>query len=445
MTRIHPIRRTYALLALTLLATASVVVRAETDDAEEFVVIKAARVITISGDELLDAQIILVNGKVRLVGRNLEYPRSAKVIDAGSETVMPGMIHVRTRWRLVGYTRSGLHADRDVARELYLDEIDFQPLLRAGFTAVCFYPDGTGLPGSAGVYRTVASGEKKSRELGAAYLRVTMTSPSRDKKVLRDAVAKARAAIEKVAKARKAWEEKQKKAKQEDDKKKEAQGAKPATAAEEEKKDDETEEDDKQPEVFTPPAIAATLLPLVEWLRDEKGSPLLFELSDAADLVHLDQLLSTVPELPGSLLYLAESSSSGYHQVIDELAQRQAVVLLRPRIGSLPYTSTRYNLPGELAAAGCTIVLMPTSDSTSSLMAFRGQLADLVRAGLPRRIALESATVNAARLLGIDDRLGTIEKDKDADLIFLDGDPLDPAARVIRVMTLGEIVWEASK
>ncbi len=76
---------------------------------------------------------------------------------------------------------------------------------------------------------------------------------------------------------------------------------------------------------------------------------------------------------------------------------------------------------------------------------FRARLADLVRAGLPRDQALKAVTLNAAKALGMEDRLGSIEKGKDADLIFLDGDPLGPQNRLTRVMTLGEIVWEVPK
>ena len=45
----------------------------------------------------------------------------------------------------------------------------------------------------------------------------------------------------------------------------------------------------------------------------------------------------------------------------------------------------------------------------------------------------------------MEDRLGTIEKGKDADLVFLNGDPLATDTRVTRVMTFGEIAWEAPK
>ncbi len=39
--------------------------------------------------------------------------------------------------------------------------------------------------------------------------------------------------------------------------------------------------------------------------------------------------------------------------------------------------------------------------------------------------ALRTATVNPAKYLGLSDSLGTIEKDKFADLVLLDANPLD--------------------
>jgi imidazolonepropionase-like amidohydrolase len=48
----------------------------------------------------------------------------------------------------------------------------------------------------------------------------------------------------------------------------------------------------------------------------------------------------------------------------------------------------------------------------------------MVRAGLPPHAVLRIATINGARALGVDDRLGTIEVGKLADLVVLRGDPL---------------------
>ena len=69
--------------------------------------------------------------------------------------------------------------------------------------------------------------------------------------------------------------------------------------------------------------------------------------------------------------------------------------------------------------------------------------AELVRSGLARGDALRAVTLNVAKVVAMEDQLGTIEKDKDADFIVLDGDPLAPVTRVTCVIIHGEIVWEA--
>jgi imidazolonepropionase-like amidohydrolase len=49
----------------------------------------------------------------------------------------------------------------------------------------------------------------------------------------------------------------------------------------------------------------------------------------------------------------------------------------------------------------------------------------MVEGGMPPMEAIQSATIEAARLLRIDDRLGSIEKGKIADLVAVEGNPLD--------------------
>ena len=52
------------------------------------------------------------------------------------------------------------------------------------------------------------------------------------------------------------------------------------------------------------------------------------------------------------------------------------------------------------------------------------ELHAMVLAGIPNAAALRAGTINAARALGVDSRLGTIEPGKYADLIVIEGDPL---------------------
>lgn len=65
--------------------------------------------------------------------------------------------------------------------------------------------------------------------------------------------------------------------------------------------------------------------------------------------------------------------------------------------------------------------------------------------GLPFEAALGSITLQAARILGIDDRVGSIEPGKDADLVLFDGDPFEYTTHVIGVVIDGKVVSEASR
>lgn len=60
--------------------------------------------------------------------------------------------------------------------------------------------------------------------------------------------------------------------------------------------------------------------------------------------------------------------------------------------------------------------------------------------GLTREQALDAVTINAARILGIDRTLGSIEKDKAADLVVLSGEPFDAATRVEMTLVDGFVV-----
>lgn len=61
--------------------------------------------------------------------------------------------------------------------------------------------------------------------------------------------------------------------------------------------------------------------------------------------------------------------------------------------------------------------------------------------GLSRKKALEAMTIDAARMVGLDDRLGSIEVGKDADLVIWDGEPLDYYTSPEKVIIDGKVVY----
>ena len=69
-------------LSVCCLATLQPARASQESDDEAFVVIKAGKIVTMAGDDIRDGVIVIVNGKVRAVGKGLDYPGNAKIIDA---------------------------------------------------------------------------------------------------------------------------------------------------------------------------------------------------------------------------------------------------------------------------------------------------------------------------------------------------------------------------
>ncbi|WP_192809988.1 amidohydrolase family protein [Actinomadura rudentiformis] len=106
----------------------------------------------------------------------------------------------------------------------------------------------------------------------------------------------------------------------------------------------------------------------------------------------------------------------------------------------------RQMLVGAMADAGVPIVAGTDAGDVPFQVpgfALHDELAALVRAGLSPVRALRAATIEAARLLGLDHLLGTVEVGKLADLAVLDADPLADirnTTRIHAVLTRGRLI-----
>ncbi len=90
----------------------------------------------------------------------------------------------------------------------------------------------------------------------------------------------------------------------------------------------------------------------------------------------------------------------------------------------------------RLHAAGIPVILAPSSDKDLDSLFLAAGVA--VRAGLPPGAALRALTLEPARALGADSRIGSLEKGKDADFLLLSGDPFDAATSIVGVFRLGK-------
>ena len=264
---------TLTLLSLLLIG-AALPGAAAGEEGENFVVVKAGHVITVTGDEIEKGTIVIRNGVIDAVGKNVEIPFPAKIIDAGDLWVMPGLI---SPFSLAGnrvFRRSGVHADLRIADEFDPDEDVLNKIARCGFTVLGFGPMGSGIPGQGMAARTV-DGEGTARVLNdSAFVFIEMDKPSSDKKTLKGALDKAKSEIDKQEKAKKEWDEKQKKAAEEAAKKKEAEKKKEGEKKEPEKKKEgekDAKKEEKKPEKFTPPPISPPYLPIADLIRKKEG------------------------------------------------------------------------------------------------------------------------------------------------------------------------------
>lgn len=99
-----------------------------------------------------------------------------------------------------------------------------------------------------------------------------------------------------------------------------------------------------------------------------------------------------------------------------------------------------YDAPVALAAEGIEFAICTDAPVVPQrlLPVIAGYM---VGRGLDEKQALRSITITPARILGVDDRVGSIKVGKDADLVIYDGHPFDLAAKVRRVFVDGETVF----
>ncbi len=105
-----------------------------------------------------------------------------------------------------------------------------------------------------------------------------------------------------------------------------------------------------------------------------------------------------------------------------------------------------------LRKAGVRFAIIPTAASVGTgglagrdLMSLPLEAAFAIRGGLDEETALRAITLDAARLLGVEHRIGSIEEGKDADLVVLDGDPFDYRTWVDLTFVNGKLLYDRSQ
>ncbi|MEO1523958.1 MAG: amidohydrolase family protein [Planctomycetota bacterium] len=144
--------------------------------------------------------------------------------------------------------------------------------------------------------------------------------------------------------------------------------------------------------------------------------------------------------------------------VADELSKAGATVTITPRASRRPNfgeedsSGSWVETPRVLEESGIPFAVTALSPSISlggiagrDLTSLPLEAAFLVRGGASSQEALEALTISPAKMLGIEDRVGSLEAGKDADILILTGDPLDYRTYVETAIVNGRVAYERAK
>lgn len=127
------------------------------------------------------------------------------------------------------------------------------------------------------------------------------------------------------------------------------------------------------------------------------------------------------------------------HLIVDELVKENIPVAVGPSFGHATKYEVRnktFETPGILARAGLQVSIITDSPVTpQKYLALCAGLA--VKSGMDPFQALQAVTINPAKHIGIEERVGSLEVGKDADIIITDGDVFESSTSVVHTFIDG--------
>lgn len=131
------------------------------------------------------------------------------------------------------------------------------------------------------------------------------------------------------------------------------------------------------------------------------------------------------------------------HKIIPELVKRNIPVVVGPTLSGrskVELAEMTWKTAALLSKADITVAL--TTDHSVIPIQYLPVCAALaVKYGMEEEEALKAITLYPARILKLEERLGSLEKGKDADMVVMSGHPLDWRTQVEKVFIDGRLVY----
>jgi len=131
--------------------------------------------------------------------------------------------------------------------------------------------------------------------------------------------------------------------------------------------------------------------------------------------------------------------------LIDQIKASKAEVILHPTKarGWDDMKNMSWETAAKLTEAGIPVAIQSGFEAyVPKTRVILYEAATSVANGLSFDDGLKSITINAARIIGQEKRIGSIEKGKDADIVIFDGDPFEYLTHVCTVITNGKITHQ---
>jgi len=442
-------------LALPSIAAPSVSPPVEPAAGEATLLIQAKRLLVRPGVELENVSVLVEDGRIVAVGQDIEAPEGARVLE--SEVVCAGFLDP---WSSLGVdsTSAGDQRTTPSTRSVdgidgWLDESAWLDTLRGGVTTVRAQVGVRASIGGIGaVIRLAGSNEGRQVVLDEACLAATVGITRGGTSDIFDRVGEVDRLVGEIDKGRRhrataieyrhdleEWkkalaesveklEKDFKKAKKDRDKKK-----KEAEEKDKEYKEKKYKEDKKprRPKLDPDGAALARVA--------EGEAPLVVEIHRHEEI---RALLAKTASFDRLRMTIAGGTESLAHA--EALAERRIPVLLNPTpLGSRRLDELDHHdlaLAGALEEAGVRVLI--GSGGRASSRDLRQLAAIAMGHGLSREAAFGAITLAAAESLDLGNRLGSVERGKDADLLLLDGHPLDTTSQIRFVISGGTVVIE---
>ena len=369
------------------------------------------RIYTITGGIIENGTVLTQGGKITSVGADLVLPSDAEIIDAGGAIVSPGLIDAHTHMGI----EEEIHPEGEDTNEMTepltaelraVDginpfDIGYKDAIKAGVTAVMV------TMGSANIIGGLACAMKTGgRDLQDMVLKeeagLKMAFGENPKRVYSEQKKSPNTRMATMALARQAFYD-----------------AKHYESKKEEEGYDLANEH------------------ILKALHGE--IPIRLHAHRADDILSAIRLKDEF-----GLKMIIEHVTEG-HLIVEQLKEANVAAAVGPSLSNrakVEMENVTFATAGILASAGIKVALI--TDHPCTPIAYLPLCAGLaMKAGMTEEDAWKAVTINPAEMLGIDSRVGSIEKGKDADLVIWNGHPFTIAGAPKTVLLNGEIVYQA--